>query len=199
MTFTAYANTGPFTNNVTPPGLSATYNNNIENFLDQIICNIVADSIVTTNGSGVITASSLTVTAAGTGLTVNHNATISGNLTLTGTLTEAGAATFNAAGTGLTVAHNATVNGNFTVNGTLNLANGSLIAVAFGLIGALTNSGTTITHGLGGTPSFVGGQVSTGTGNTGAVVAYVTSLTSTTFVISTNSVSNFPVYWIAFR
>src|SRR6266568_7326885 len=193
MTFTPYSNTGPFTNNVVPPGISATFLNNIENFLDQIDSSVVADSNVTANGSGALTAVSLTVTGSGTGLTVNHNATI------TGTLTQTGAATFNGSGTGLTVAHNALVSGNFTVNGTLNLANGSLIAVAFGLIGALTNSGTTITHGLGGTPSFVGGQVSTGTGNTGAVVAYVTSLTSTTFVMSTNSVSNFPVYWIAFR
>ncbi len=75
MTFTPYSNTGPFTNNVVPPGISATFLNNIENFLDQIDSSAVADSNVTANGSGALTAVSLTLSGSGTGLTVNHNAT----------------------------------------------------------------------------------------------------------------------------
>src|SRR6266568_3183567 len=104
MTFTAYSNTGPFTNNVVPPGISSTFLNNVENFLDQIDSSAVADANVTANGSGALTAVSLTVTNSGTGLTVNHNALVSGNMTISGTETVAGAATFNGSGTGLTVA-----------------------------------------------------------------------------------------------
>src|SRR5229473_2276427 len=84
MTFAAYANTGPFTNNVTPPSLSAQYNNNIESFLDQIVAPLVADSHVTADGLGNVTTLSVTLTSTGTGLTVQHNATVSGILTTTG-------------------------------------------------------------------------------------------------------------------
>jgi hypothetical protein len=133
-----YANTGPFTNNVTPPGISATFLNNIENFLDTIT-SVAYDSHVSSDGSGNVTVASL------------------------------------------------------------KLANGQIHAIAWGFISACTFNGTTVTHGLGGTPGVVFGQVGAGTGNTGAVVAYVSSLGSTTFVMATNSASNFPVYWIAFR
>jgi hypothetical protein len=61
MTFTPYSNTGPFTNNTTPPGVSATFLNNIENFLDQIDSSVVADSNITANGAGALGAASLTV------------------------------------------------------------------------------------------------------------------------------------------
>ena len=88
--------------------------------------------------------------------------------------------------------------GNVTVV-SLKFATGIIHAIAFGFISALTNSGQTITHGLGGTPSFVAGQVSAGTGNTGAIVTYITTVGATTFLISTNSASNFPVWWFAIR
>src|SRR5216683_5101657 len=83
MAFAAYANTGPFTNNVTPPSLSA-HNNNIESFLDQIVAPLVADSHVSADGLGNVTTLSVTLTSTGTGLTVQHNATVSGVLTTTG-------------------------------------------------------------------------------------------------------------------
>ena len=38
MTFTAYANTGPFSNGIAP-GISATFLNNVESFLDQFVSN----------------------------------------------------------------------------------------------------------------------------------------------------------------
>src|SRR5258707_7501490 len=84
MTFATYGNTGPFTNNATPPGINATFLNNVESFLDQIISSAVADANVTANGSGALTVVSATMTAAGTGLTVQHNALVSGVLTTTG-------------------------------------------------------------------------------------------------------------------
>src|SRR6266702_7401810 len=56
MTFTPYSNTGPFTNNVVPICISATFLNNIENFLDQIDSSAVSDLNVTANGSGALTA-----------------------------------------------------------------------------------------------------------------------------------------------
>ena len=55
MTFTPYANSGPFVNNTTPPGINATFLNNIETFLDSITQSIVNDSHVTTDGSGHVT------------------------------------------------------------------------------------------------------------------------------------------------
>src|SRR5258707_15052260 len=84
MTFSAYAQQGPFTNNVQPPSLSATYNNNIESFLLQILAPLVADSHVSADGLGNVTTLSATLTSTGTGLTVQHNATVSGILTTTG-------------------------------------------------------------------------------------------------------------------
>lgn len=130
-----YSNTGPFTNNITPPGISSTFLNNVENFLDTVNT-MATDSNNTSDGSG-----------------------------------------------------NATVH-------SMTFAHGKITRIAFGFIASLTNAGQTITHGLGGTPSFVVGQVVAGTGNTGAVVAYFTSIGSSSFVISTNSSSGFPVYWL---
>src|SRR5258708_39399457 len=84
MVFVAYANTGPFTNNVTPPGISATFLGNVESFLDQIVAPLVADSHVSADGLGNVTTLSATLTSTGTGLTVQHNALVSGILTTTG-------------------------------------------------------------------------------------------------------------------
>ncbi len=189
MTFTAYSNSGPFTNNVVPPGISSTFLNNIENFLDQIDSSAVADANITANGSGALTAVSLTLSGSGTGLTVQHNATI------TGTLTQTGAASFNAAGTGLTVAHNATVSGALTVNGAttlngvLNLIAGSISRIAFGF-SAATTGGTAITHGLGTTPTLV--LICPRTTQTTFAVDSVGSTTFTAFVGT-----NCNVWWLA--
>ena len=84
MVFVAYANTGPFTNNVTPPGISATFLGNVESFLDQIVAPLVADSHVSADGLGNVTTLSATLTSTGTGLTVQHNATVSGRITCSG-------------------------------------------------------------------------------------------------------------------
>lgn len=61
-TFTSYAPTGPFTDNTTPPGLSAAYNNNLETFCQQIVAPIVADSHVTSDGNGNATVVSMKFT-----------------------------------------------------------------------------------------------------------------------------------------
>ncbi len=52
MAWVNYANTGPFTNNVTPPGINATFLNNIESFLDQFATSVDADNNITTDLSG---------------------------------------------------------------------------------------------------------------------------------------------------
>jgi len=204
MTFTTYGNTGPFTNNVVPPGINATFLNNVENFLDQIISSAVADSHITADGSGNETAVSVTLTASGTGLTVQHNAQVSGNMTISGTETVAGAATFNGSGTGLTVAHNATINGtltaptyggnptftgNVSLNGILNLINGSLSRIGFGF-SAITTGGTAINHGLGASPVAI---FLTPSANVNAwVSSTVTSSIFTAFVSSNNN-----CWWLA--
>ena len=54
MTFATYSNTGPWTNNALP-SISATFLNNIESFLDQIVSNLVADSNIGSDGAGNIT------------------------------------------------------------------------------------------------------------------------------------------------
>src|SRR5260221_654175 len=84
MTFTAYVNVGPWTNNVQPPSISATFLNNLESFLDQIVAPLVADSHVSADGLGNVTTLSATLTSTGTGLTVQHNATVSGRITCSG-------------------------------------------------------------------------------------------------------------------
>ena len=81
-------------------------------------------------------------------------------------------------------------------SGQLHLLAGAFSRIAWGTATA-TNSGVTITHGLGATPGTIHCQVEAGTGNTGAIVAYVTSIGSTTFVLSTNSTSSFTIMWMA--
>lgn len=54
MSFTTYANTGPFNNNALP-ALTATFFNNIEVFLDQIKSSAVADVNISADGSGNLT------------------------------------------------------------------------------------------------------------------------------------------------
>jgi hypothetical protein len=197
MAFSNYGNTGPFTNNTVPPGISATFLNNVENFLDQIISSAVADSHITADGAGNETAVSLTVTAAGTGLTVQHNALISGTLSVTG------AATLNAAGTALSVAHNATISGTLTAptiggttftgvvnfNNTINLVQGSISRINFGFT-AVTTGGTSISHGLGVVPQAV--LITPSTNVTAWASSSMSSSTFTAFVSSNNN-----VWWLA--
>ena len=52
MAFTSYSPTGPFTDNTTPPSLSAAYNHAIETFLQQIVASAVADSHISSDGNG---------------------------------------------------------------------------------------------------------------------------------------------------
>lgn len=54
MSWANYANTGPFVNNAAP-GISATFLNNIESFLDQVIAPAAGDSHYTTDGAGNLT------------------------------------------------------------------------------------------------------------------------------------------------
>ena len=85
MTWQGYANTGPFTNNTTPPGINATFLNNIESFLDQFAGSVVTDSSISTNGSGTLTIKTVQLTTGtitriakfsgtgtGSGQTVSH-------------------------------------------------------------------------------------------------------------------------------
>jgi len=159
MTFVTYAQTGPFTNNVQPPSLSATLFNNIESFLLQIISNVVADANITANGSGALTAVSATLSGAGTGLTVSHNALVSGTLTATGTAIANGGVNTNtirdnvaidlSAGGGLAkFPHGITLSG-----GALSLLTGSISRLSI-FTGSASSAGITQAHGLGATPDF---------------------------------------------
>ena len=62
MAFTSYTPQGPYTDNVTPPGVSALLINNIETFLQQIVAPLVADSHISADGNGVATVLSLKLT-----------------------------------------------------------------------------------------------------------------------------------------
>lgn len=62
MTWANYSNTGPFVNNSTPPGISATFLNNIESFLDQFSGSVVTDGNISTNGSGTLTVKTIALT-----------------------------------------------------------------------------------------------------------------------------------------
>jgi hypothetical protein len=144
---TAYSNTGPWNNNALP-SISATFLNNVESFLDLLTSSAAQDVNVTSNGSGLLTITGLTVSGAvtlngaGTGLTVAHNATITGTFTVTGD------ATFNGAGQSITAAHN------ISVGGTLNLGTGSLTKIA-SFSGVAGTSPTFFNHNLGVVPDLV--------------------------------------------
>jgi len=123
----------------------------------------VADANVTANGSGALTVVSATMTAAGTGLTVQHNALVSGVLTTTGNHVANGGMNINtirdnvggntaidlSAGSGLAkFPHGITLTG-----GALSLLLGSLTRISI-FTGSATSSGTLQAHGLGATPDF---------------------------------------------
>ena len=55
MAWTKYSDSGPFTDNTTPPGISAGLLNNIESFLNQFAGSVVTDGSISTNGSGTLT------------------------------------------------------------------------------------------------------------------------------------------------
>src|SRR5438876_1125710 len=65
MVFTRYSNSGPYTNNVAPPGVNSTLLNNIENFLDQITSSATADTAITSDGSGNLATTGTVQTANG--------------------------------------------------------------------------------------------------------------------------------------
>jgi len=144
--------------------LNATLFNNLESFLDQIISSAVADANITANGSGALTAVSETLTGSGTALTVQHNATVSGNITVTGSTIANGGLNTNtvrdnvggttaidlSAGGGLVkLPHGAQLTG-----GALQLLVGSFTRVSV-FSGSATSSGTLQAHGLGVKPDWV--------------------------------------------
>lgn len=86
MTWSNYANTGPFTNNVAPPGINATFLNNIETFLDQIVSTAAGDANITSSSGNMTVAGGLTVNGAGTALSVAHNISCAQILLTTGSL-----------------------------------------------------------------------------------------------------------------
>jgi len=197
LTFVAYANTGPFTNNVQPPSLSATLFNNIESFLDQIVSSAVADANITANGSGALTAVSETLTGAGTGLTVSHNATVSGILTTTGNHVANGGMNINtirdngggntamdlSAGSGLVkFPHGITLTG-----AALNLLSGSITRIWISGQLSIAVAGTSVSHGLGVTPDFVIGTLDVGAGTTNAVGINYGTMTSSNFTAYTSA------------
>ncbi len=117
----------------------------------------MADANITSNGSGALTVVSATMTAAGTGLTVQHNALVSGVLTTTGNHVANGGMNVNSirdnssgnlamdlsAGTG-------EVKFPVSVKGVIKSIGGlhTLTDWNFGLASSVNNAGVTITHGI---------------------------------------------------
>jgi len=179
LTFTVYANTGPFIANTVPPGLSATFFNNIEGFLDQIDSSIVADSLVTADGAGHVSAVSLTATGAGTGLAVSHNATVSG------TLTTAGMHTANGGLKGVLTS----IGGGHT-----------LTDWNWGIAGGVSNAGVTVTHGIknaGGTSTTPNVIFALIDANALSEICMADNAGTTTFRLSTNTSTARNVWWLA--
>jgi hypothetical protein len=102
MAFVTYANTGPFVNN-SAPGISATFLNNVESFLDEIVSSIVNDTNYTTDGAGNMTGVSFkgVLTSKGGGHTLTDwNMGITSGVTSAGSLVTHGLK--NAAGVATT-------------------------------------------------------------------------------------------------
>jgi hypothetical protein len=207
MTFVAYANTGPFTNNVTPPALSATLFNNMESFLDQIVASVVADANITANGSGALTVVSETITGSGTGLTVQHNAVVSGTLTSTGNhIANGGMNTNTIRESGGTVAMDlsaGTGEVKFPVDmkGVIKSIGGghTLTDWNFGTVSA-NNGGTTVTHGLkdkNGTAQIPTVLFVTMDNLALNEVAMADNANSSTFRVSTSTSTSRTVWWLA--
>src|SRR5437660_11606727 len=167
MAFTPYANTGAFINNTTPPGISSTFLNNIENFLDQIVSSATADSSITSDGSGNLATTGTMQTANGkafrskdTGGTVRNLLLIDGSNQVK----------LGAANTNNIILVDKSGNPLFTVSGngaalnagTLSLIAGSISRIAFGF-SSVSSGGTTITHNLGAVPEVVLIQCAGGT------------------------------------
>jgi hypothetical protein len=152
---------------------------------------------VTANGSGAVTAVSITLTASGTGLTVQHNATVSGVLTTTGTITANGGLNTNtvrdnvggttaidlSSGGGLAkFPHGITLTG-----GTLNLLAGSITRIWISGQLSIAVAGTSVSHGLGATPDFVIGTLDVGAGTTNSIGIAYGSMNSSSFTAYTSA------------
>lgn len=198
MAFAAYANTGPFTNNSTPPGISATFLNNVETFLDQIISSAVTAGNFTADGSGNLTqAGGLTINGTGTALLVAHNATVSGTLTSTGTHIATGGVNTNTIrdNVGGTTAIDLSSGGGqakfphgITLTGSaLNLLSGSITRIWISGQLSIAVAGTSVSHGLGVTPDFVIGVLDVGAGTTNSIGIAYGSMTSSNFTAYTSA------------
>ena len=206
MTFTAYVNQGPYTNNVQPPSLSATLFNNLESFLDQIVAPLVADSHVSADGLGNVTTLSVTLTSTGTGLTVQHNATVSGVLTTTGNHVANGGMNINSIRDNVgghlaedLSAGDGSVKFPVGLSGVLKSIGGghTLTDWNAGFV-SITTGGTTITHGLknaSGVATAATAIVAVCASSGLAGVITINSQTTTQFTAATSVNCN--IFWIA--
>jgi len=177
--------------------------------LDQIISSAVADANITANGSGALTVVSATMTAAGTGLTVQHNALVSGVLTTTGNHVANGGMNINtirdnvggntaidlSAGTGnVKLPHGTTLTG-----GTHSLLAGGLSRMVYTKIAGVTTTPAFFNHNLGTTPDFCIVNIP---GTSSALFnAYWddTTMTSTQVKLTSNSAGGITVGLIAIK
>jgi hypothetical protein len=216
----AYSPTGPFTNNTVPPGISATFLNNVENFL-VTVNSAATDSNITSGGSGNLAttgtiqmANNKAFQSKDSGGTVrtlliedgsNQVKIGAGNANNIILMDKAGAALVTVSGSGLvvntgtltapTIAGATTFSGAVTHNAATTL-NGILNLINGSIsriafgFNAVTTGGTTITHSLGAIPSGIFVQVA-GLSATAFVTNY--SATNTmTVTVSTNC----NVWWL---
>ena len=170
LLFTGYANTGPFVNNA-PPGISATFLNNVENFLDTIN-SAATDSHISADGAGSLKMKFITGTA-GTQLSLNS---LQNGISFQTN--------------GVWQFHTSPSNGIYLDEGAMHFLTGNISRIAFGF-GFVQTGGTTITHGLGVIPSAVFICPSAA-----GITYFVNStMTTTTFTATTSSNNN--VWWIA--
>lgn len=185
MSFVAWANAGPWTNNTGPPFINATYLNNIDSFLDQITSSVVADANITANGSGnMVVGGGLTVNGAGTALSIAHNATVSGTLTSTGNHVANGGMNTNTirdATNGNTGMDLSAGSGLVKFPHGLSLIVGSLSRIWISGALAIASGGTSVSHGLGVTPDFVIGTLDEGAAGTNVIGIAYGSMSSSSF------------------
>src|SRR6266487_3214559 len=158
LLFSGYSNTGPFTNNVVPPGISATFLNNVENFLDTVN-SAATDSHVTADGNGnVVTTGTVQVANNKAYQSKDSGGTVRSLMTLDGSnnlivkaggnnqirlQTSSGAEQARIDGTGLNL-----------IAGTFSLLTGSIARISM-FSGTATVTATLFNHGLGAVPDIV--------------------------------------------
>jgi hypothetical protein len=188
-----YSNTGPFTNNVTPPGVSATFLNNVENFLDTVN-SLATDANNTSDSNGNATVVTINVPNNGALRSKDSGGTVrqivqldsSNNLNIVA----GGNNRISLKTSGGTEIARVNASGLSLISGTFALLTGSLARIS-SFSGTATTTSTNFNHNLGAVPDIIMLTL-TIVSSTAHMITYdPTSLTSTQVKVQSDGTNTF--------